>query len=435
MAQNITSFLSLPPAFAPFLASVLEVWDVVWWLVLLAITSIFFWEAWLLYLGWRWARGLNFKLLEIKVPKNILKTPKAMEQIFAAAHAPYSYGIRPFDYYWKGQRESWMSFELIGKAGESRFYLRVPAKLRNMMESAIYSQYPEAEINEAEDYLHAMPHIIPNKDFTCEGFEEELRHEDYLPLRTYPLFEDPTEERRVDTIGGLLEVMSKLRGDEQIWLQIIIVPTGEDFRKEGEEAINEILHIEDEEKKSPSIFPSLDLGVSLGDALTAPFKHPEPAQERKEEREQKLRFLVATHEKERAEAIQRKIAKLAFHATVRFLVIDRKEQPARQEFIMPLHGYMRQFNTQDLNSLKPTKATTTASYAVRGLFKKRRIHWRQRSLYEHYYFIVPAHHASILNIEELATIFHFPTTTVATSELEKVESRKGTPPAALPLAE
>jgi hypothetical protein len=40
-----------------------------------------------------------------------------------------------------------------------------------------------------------------------------------------------------------------------------------------------------------------------------------------------------------------------------------------------------------------------------------------------------------LNIEELATIFHFPINTVSTSELEKVESRKGTPPATLPIVD
>ena len=51
------------------------------------------------------------------------------------------------------------------------------------------------------------------------------------------------------------------------------------------------------------------------------------------------------------------------------------------------------------------------------------------------YHTLPARHKSILNIEELATVFHFPTVTVATSELEKVESRKGTPPATLPIVE
>jgi hypothetical protein len=47
----------------------------------------------------------------------------------------------------------------------------------------------------------------------------------------------------------------------------------------------------------------------------------------------------------------------------------------------------------------------------------------------------PAHHESILNIEELATVFHFPLAVVSTTELEKVESRKGSPPTSLPIIE
>ena len=86
-----------------------------------------------------------------------------MEQIFAAAHAPYSYGIKPYKKYWKGMEEYWMVFELIGRAGETHFYLRVPSQFRNMMESAIYAAYPEAEITEAEDYLEELPKILPNE--------------------------------------------------------------------------------------------------------------------------------------------------------------------------------------------------------------------------------------------------------------------------------
>jgi hypothetical protein len=64
-----------------------------------------------------------------------------------------------------------------------------------------------------------------------------------------------------------------------------------------------------------------------------------------------------------------------------------------------------------------------------------RIRARKRYLYEHYRHFLPADHESILNIEELATVFHFPLAVVSTTELEKVESRKGSPPASLPIIE
>ena len=41
----------------------------------------------------------------------------------------------------------------------------------------------------------------------------------------------------------------------------------------------------------------------------------------------------------------------------------------------------------------------------------------------------------ILTPEELATLYHFPIQNVGTTELRKVESRKGGPPASLPMVE
>ena len=426
---------SIPAQLIPIIQSIWTVWAAVWWIVTPIIAAIVAWEAWLLHLHHRFITSINWKLLEIKIPKNILKTPKAMEQIFAAAHAPYSYGIRLYDKYWKGQEEFWFSFEMVGRAGGTHFYLRVPSQFRNMMESAVYGQYPEAEITEAEDYLEEMPHIIPNDEFDVAGFEEILRHPNYLPIRTYPMFEEAVEEHRIDTIAGLMEIMSKLREDEQMWLQLIIKPTGEAFKEEGEKAIRKILNIEEKSEKKGSLLPKLDLGFGLSDILRAPFSPPGDRAHKEEKTEKMQRFIISPGDKEITEGISEKIAKLAFEATVRYLIIEKKQRTSDPGYTMALHGYMRQYNTQHLNSLKPDSATTTASYAVRGFFKQARLRWRKRLLFEHYRHILPAHHESILNIEELATIFHFPLGVVSTTELEKVESRKGSPPAGLPVIE
>lgn len=434
MSQFFSSLFYIPPQVAPILQSIWQVWSEVWWIVLPIITGMIFWEMYKLHLHYKFLHDLDWQLLEIKVPKNVLKTPKAMEQIFAAAHAPYSYGYSFLQKYWQGLEEYWMSFELVGRAGETHFYLRVPKQFRNMMESAIFGQYPEAEISEAEDYLKSLPEVLPNKELDFSGFEEVLRHPSYFPIRTYPMFEDTVEERRVDTMGALIEAISKLKNEEQLWLQVIIKPAGEKVQREGEEAIRKLLGLEEKKKKS-SIWDIFDLGLTLGEVVMAPFQHPGEAKSKHEESPKQQRFIVAPHDKERAEAIQEKIAKISFESTIRFGYIERNDTVVKSEHLYSIHGYIRQFNTQDLNSLKPEKTTTTAGYAVKGLFKKERIHFRKRLLYEHYRHFIPGHHESVLNVEELATVFHFPITAVSTTELEKVESRKGTPPASLPVME
>ena len=360
------------------LGSIWAVWEAVWWIATPIIALIVFWEAWHLHLHHEWVHHMRWTLLEIKVPKNILKTPKAMEQIFAAAHAPYSYGYSWYQKNIQGMDEYWMSFELIGRAGETHFYLRVPDEYRNMIESAIYGQYPDAEISEAEDYLDEMPKIIPNRNFDLSGFEEVQRHQAYFPIRTYPMFEESVEEQRLDPIAGLMEIMSKFKAGEQIWYQVLVRPAGEIRLRPGK-AMNKLINIEEKDDEHKGFFSKLDLGLTAEDILKAPFQHPAEHTSGKEEKVKQMRFLVSPHEKEQADAIQEKIAKLSFDTTVRFLVITSRDAAAPESgHIMSLHGFMRQFNTQNLQQLKPEKSTTTAGYAVKGLFKKTRLMYRKR---------------------------------------------------------
>src|SRR3989344_227014 len=417
------------PAAEGIVLAMYDVWKQVWWFAAPLMTAFICWEFYVFYIRYKFIVGIRWKLLEIKVPKNILKTPKAMEQIFAAAHTPYSYGLRWGEKYIGGKVEYWMSFEIVGSAGESHFYLRLPAQYRNLMESAIYAQYPNAEIKEVEDYVKEMPRTLPNKKFEIYGNEQILKTPDYYPIRTYPMFEESVEERRVDTIAPLLEAISRLKEEEQVWIQIMVRPTGDAWKKKGEEAVNKMLGVDEKKTKKSG----LGLGISFGEMLRAPFEHPsvEPIKEKREEFKFKM-LMMTPGQKEAADAIGIKIAKLGFETTIRFIYVDHRNAFSRDN-VAAVSGYFRQFNTQNLNLFRPDKLTMTA--AVHGLFIKTRLNWRKRLIWDHYRDMIFNHHNSILNIEELATIYHFPIIGVESTYLEKVESRKGGPPATLPMME
>jgi hypothetical protein len=422
----------------PIFASIWKVWAATWWVFTPIIAAIILVDAWKLYLHVKFVKNIKWVVLEIKVPKNVMKTPKAMEQIFAAAHTPYSYGFRWYDKNIKGLEEKFMSFELVGRAGETHFYLRVPAELRNLMESSIFGQYPDAEVVEVEDYLHELPHVLPNNEIDVGGFEEVFGKPNWYPLRTYQAFEEPVEEQRIDPIAQLVEAMSKMTGDQQFWMQLIVVPTGTDWALKGEKEINKIHGIEEKKDHKPGLLPDFDLGITLSEALRAPFQHPGEAQpHKKEERQTKqARTVLTAKEKELTEGIANKIAKLGLQTTIRFMFIGRHGESSGVDRNMPFaHGYIRQFNTQTLNNLKPSKEYNSAGYTVRGMFKRIRLGYRKRIMYERYTHVTQNHHAPILNIEELATIYHFPITAVSTTQLEKIESKKGSPPATLPILE
>jgi hypothetical protein len=381
------------------------------------IAGIIFAELWEQHKHATFHQSITWKLLELKVPQNILKTPKAMEQIFNAA-------------YLEGEKH-WMSFEMVGHAGGSKFYLRIPSQFRNMMEAAVYAQYPDAEITEADDYVKQMPKVMPNQEFDLYGVEQGLAKDAWLPIRTYANFEDSVEERRIDTIALLMESMAKLKDSEQMWIQLVVKPADDKWKKAAEKAVNKLLGIDDG-KKSGGILSGFGLGVSAQDIIAAPFRHPNEVTPPKKEEKPKDKT-EHPNKKEQVEGIRLKTAKLAFEATVRALYIDRRETLGKDN-LSSIAAYFRQFGTQNLNAFKPEPTRTTGK--VTGFFKKWRLALRKRDFFAAYAHARPtAGIKCILNTEELATVYHFPIGTVGTTELQKVGSRKGGPPATLPMME
>ena len=406
----------------------------IWWIVLPIFTFGFFWQAWMSYIRFCFITSLTWKTLEIKVSRNILQTPKAMEQIFAAAHAPYSYGFRKKQIYWDGEVELWCSFEIVSIGNKSTFFVKLPDKMRNLIESAVYAQYPDAEISEVEDHLADLPELLPNEKYDLFGYEFLLKKSSAYPIRTYPAFEDPVEERRIDPIAALFEVMSRLKPEEKLLFQIIIRSSGDELEKEAEKVLNKIMGREEKKKERGKLLPSPIFGVSFGEALRSPFEHPTlEVKEQKKEREGPTvnSFLLLTPgQRATIEAIEMKMSKLSFETTVRAIYIDKRDSFSKDN-VVALMGAIRQFSTEDLNAFRPDKLLST--YVFKGMFKKWRVEWRKHNIYYRYRKLMTNAQKPLFNIEELATIYHFPMATVIAPRLERIESKKGGPPSELPM--
>src|SRR5258708_25838761 len=69
------------------------------------------------------------------------------------------------------------------------------------------------------------------------------------------MFEDSVEERRVDTVESFIEALSKMKGSQQFWYQLIIVPTGNEFHEEGEKIIRQKLGLDEGKEKKSGFLP------------------------------------------------------------------------------------------------------------------------------------------------------------------------------------
>ncbi len=411
--------------------SILQVFAAIWWIVVPMGLAFLFWDVWLFYIRSRFKLNIKWVLLEIRIPQGVEKTPKSMEQIFASLMSAYSFGKKFMQKYWAGETEVWFSWELVGTAQGIHFYIRTPEGHRHLVESAIYSQYPTAEIFEAEDYIDEFGTTLPSKAYDLFGTEIVLARDDAYPIRTYPEFETEVEETRVDPLATLLEVMSRLKEGEKILIQLLIRPTGaatgNDWVKVGGELRDKLV-----QRKKPKTPGFADEVAAFAKNLAAVPLGTEPVWPgAQEEKKDDLRLLAMTPgERDIVEGVEKKIAKLGFESLIRFMFIDDRDHFTRA-YISAIFGAFQQFNTHNLNSFRPNKTITGVNT---GFFKNRRVYLRKRRLFDHYRFRrMPDKKVPILNVEELATVWHFPSIVVAAPGLQPVPTKKGGPPSDLPV--
>ncbi len=415
--------------------TILNILSVSWW-IFLPLGLFFIWqEFWVWGLNRIWKRQIKWALLEIQIPRNILKTPKAMENVFSALHAMYSRDIGFEDVYFKGEELYWFTCELVGYAGGVHFYIRCPAGYRNLIESAVYSEYPDSEIIEVEDYTELMPNVLPNDVYDLWGNDFILAQPNSYPIKTYQFFEANVDEQRLDPIAAITEAMSRLKDGEAIWLQILARPVPGDWKKEGEELRDKIM--ERKKEKELSWFNALVDGMVqfLKNLSLAAVQHP--AWSGSEKKDEKFKMLHhSPGEVNVLKGIENKISKLGFEAAMRFIYIDKRDSFTPSN-IAAVNGAIKQWNTLDMNGFRPIRETmtfvTSRKLTTESWFRKEKIFYKKRLIYDLYKLRWFPPKFSILNTEELATIFHFPLVTVEAPLLGRVEAKKGEPPSNLPI--
>ena len=391
----------------------------------------FFIELWPRYLKERAIKKIKWLMLEIKIPRDIEKTPKSMEQIFAGFYA-ILIKVKFFGKYWFGKAQPWFSLEIAGIDGSVYFFIRTPEQFRNLVEAQIHAQYPDAEISEVLDYAGPLVNKVPSKNYDIKGVELILNKDDYLPIRTYPAFEEREQEKRVDPIASFLEILSKLKPGENIFIQYLIAPTGEKkWREKGQEAIDKLLGKKKEVKKTwwqeafgsvTEFIENLVLAVSM---------YPEWSEAKKEETRISAANL-SPGEKSVVEAIENKISKLAFKVNIRYAYIARSEAFNRAN-LTAITGSFRQFNTINLNAFKGDNSKETSIDREIQPFRKRFEFVRKKKFVKRYIDRMFLKKTFILNIEELATIYHYPIFSVEAPTMRRVEAKKAEPPVSLPI--
>lgn len=386
------------------------------WLPVLFFTILF--KAYLNYKRVKFWKKEGSVLLEIKLPREITKSPLAMEIVLSAFFQPGGEGTW-MDRIWKGQTRSWFSLEIVSLGGNVKFFIWTKPKHRNIIESQIYSQYPGVEIYEVEDY--AKPFCYnPDKNniWACEF---ALTKADPFPIKTYVdygLDKNPEEEYKIDPMTTMIEFLGSLTDGHNALIQIIIRAHKKrrvwDVFGEKEDS-----WMEEMKKEKDKILDKLKTKKDTGSFPRIPTKG----------------------EAELIAALERSVSKMPFDCGIRTIYIADKDKFNPANGGGGIGGCFKQYGSLDLNGFKPTGWFTIFDYPwqewggikekfktkVLEEYKLRRFFYsplRGRKFYSKPF---------VLNTEELATIYHFPGSVAATPTFERIPSLKSEAPSNLPI--
>jgi len=381
------------------------------------------WTTYLEYIRAKYIANEERIMLEIKIPKEIQKSPAAMELLLHVFYQTYEGEL--IDKYVKGVIRGWFSLELASFGGDVHFFLNIPKFFKDLVEAQIYSQYPEVEVAPADDYTKTVNYGVPNSPWKIFGWEWKFSEKDAYPIKTYfdyGMEKDPKEEFKIDPMTPMLEFLGSIRPSEQVWFQILVMASKDRFPKPA-----------DVKWYNPFTWNAKQDWKGLAkDELETILKRKEKA----EDVGTFLKFSLSPGERGLAESVERHLSKYGFDVGIRAIYASKEDlRPITQ---VGVANSMKQFGAPGRNGFKPISNISgfpNPWQDFKGIRKSRRLRLVFKFFRERAYFYAPANRYKpmVMTTEELAPIYHFPGQVAETPTLKRVESQKAEPPPNLPI--
>lgn len=480
------------------------------------------WKFWMLYINTEYQKKLKYSLLEIKLPREINKSPEATEIFLRSVYDGGGLGTW-YKENWQGRIPSVASLEIASLEGVIHFFIRAESKFKPRIEAAIYSQYPNVEIVEwVEDYTKKFPKIVHNgkEGYGFWGSEWVLSKKggaeigdkeankintleytgDMYPIKTYKdwgLDRDPKEEHKHDPLTYVLETMGSIGKGEYFGYQILIRDAGKwndiytlkkNKKEESKQKLSDLVKFEIEKYRKKWTLKK------KGDTEEDEWGNLKGKTIKKEDGSEEFKEYSYAHDiltsssinpadmdldaKKNLDLIQRKMGKPQVIAIFRTIYVAEtgKELGTRIPMLMNI---VRPFNEDAFNTFRPDNLPDPFDYPWQDT-RGKLVPWRKESLFGAYVgrggffsfvggmkkstkdflditlYRYPSYvkkiystfhnvikhpfkptknynNGMVLNLEELATLYHFPGEVASTPTIPRIDSTKSSSPSNLPI--
>jgi len=268
------------------------------------------------------------------------------------------------------------------------FYVSMPRQIKELVEKQIHSFYPSAHIERVEDYTIFRP------DSVTKGSYVKLKQEHVLPIKTYQRLES-------DPLHSIANALSKLENvAEGASFQVVFrKSTSGSLKFRGEKITQEMQKGKRLKDARSGLLMDLMKGVFRGGA----------------DKQEELVNLTP-EENEIIKQIETKINKTRFDVNIRLLASAQTEERA-EAILSQLENSFTQFEDSNLNNFIAVRDNSKNSKKLAFNF-----------IFRHF---IPSRKIT-LDVEELASVFHFPISTTETPKLNWLKSKSAPPPVDIP---
>src|SRR3989337_1512948 len=157
--------------------------------------------------------SIDSVLLQVAVPRGNEIKIDAMEQLFASLSS-----IKKGGFWQRFSFQPSISFEIVARPEDIRFYVWTPKRLQDLVEKQIHGAYPDAEIVEIQEYnIFTEGGKVAYKSL-------QLKKANFYPLKTF-------KDLPTDPMAAITSAMAKMGKDEAAVVQILIPPADSSWQK------------------------------------------------------------------------------------------------------------------------------------------------------------------------------------------------------------
>ncbi|MDD2274518.1 MAG: type IV secretion system DNA-binding domain-containing protein [Candidatus Pacebacteria bacterium] len=276
--------------------------------------------------------------------------------------------------------DPWIALEIVKLKEDIIFYVAAPRRFENFIEKSIYSIYPTAQVEKSDDY-----NIFSPTENVCCGYLKTTKPL-YLPIKTY-------NQMDTDPLSSITNIFTKLKTNEEAAVQLIVKKGSNNWYERGRMISNEVAQGKNFiQAMGATNFISTIKGKSEDKLGGSP---PD---------EELLKILGA------------KLNKDSFETNIR-LIVSADSKIRSESIFLEMANSFAQFSSNKTNNFRLIRTK-------KGAFDE--------LIYKYSFRLFDDSQRNILGIEELTSIFHFPTPLTKTPNIKTVKSKVSVPPTNIP---